>query len=176
MPQPGTGLQAPDHLTLTLDTREHLLPNLNASILDFAAFKLPVVVPQANTPKCNHVEFFSHSVATVTSYDTLRNIPIPPKATVDALRDLAPSMMRAGHESITCAHLTQRAKRTIPLFMIDFWDEVHSLHPVQQVWRRAEERLRARRRLYEKEKGGSSNAVIQQTYDLLGITSWYGLQ
>ncbi|KZV59465.1 hypothetical protein PENSPDRAFT_595407, partial [Peniophora sp. CONT] len=174
-PNSPSGQRPLDALTLPAAAREQLLPRLEVSILEFCAFKLPVIVPVVRACTRNIADFFSRSPASVTDYATLRNIPAPRKDTIDALRAAAPSMLRAGHESLVCAHLTQTVPRTVPIYMLDFWDEVDGLRRVQQVWQRAEERLRGRRRLYEKEKGGSSNAVIQQTYDMLGITPWYGL-
>ncbi|KZV59335.1 hypothetical protein PENSPDRAFT_595664, partial [Peniophora sp. CONT] len=170
-----TGQQPPDALTLPSTAREELLPKLDASVLEFCAFKFPVATPVARARTHANTDFFSRSGPTVADYVTLRNIPAPTKEVVDTVRAAAPSMLRAGYKSLVCAHLSQTVPRTIPLYMLDFWDEVHALRHIQRVWVRSEEHLRKRRRLYEKEKGGSSNAVIQHTYDMLGLTSWYGL-
>jgi hypothetical protein len=142
------------------------LPSRNISVNKFLAVSIPPCV--SATARLTRIEkYISEQPPNITHVSNLSKLLSPSAEVVKALK------RRIGSEddpisSILCPHLLTAGGARYPLWVAEFWHELHIARGIQENWRRAAHQLDARLRRTV------GNHLLQDAAGMLSHLPWTG--
>ncbi|EMD37924.1 hypothetical protein CERSUDRAFT_73706 [Gelatoporia subvermispora B] len=122
-----------------------LLPSSSASIRTLLSAKLPTIhdaLGRSSFPELH--QFFSHTSPPVPApLNYLRTFPIPGREKVKSLIDMAGTEWLDGKRSIMYPHIEMN-EELFPLWVLTYWQRVHSLQGDLLAWTQADQWLATR--------------------------------
>ena len=145
------------------DIRAEILPDKNLSVIDFLKFPLPISTCSLIT---DPQEYFSHLSPTITSIDKIKSIPTPP-ATV--LTELIRSPDVTSSQSVLCPHAVGLPGERLPIWILDYWNQVTHIRPLKVKWGTAKDNLQIQRHNTATQ---DTKSLIIQVYNMLACLAW----
>ncbi len=165
------------HETLQIpsDARNSLLPSPELDIWTFLNFPLPPVAQPGSTTQ--PTASFSLADPTLPNASSIRKLLVPTSTIVQDLYRGRLDAARQGLCSIRYVVNQSSAPVYIPLWVLTFWDEVIRLRAADGAythWKRAEEWLRARRKVWNTKKPSEVYSAVEDTYMRFSTLPWSG--
>jgi hypothetical protein len=161
-------------LEIPANVQAEAFPDATLSVLDFLQFSLPIISGAAS--RHNASEFFSNEQPTTQDIKTIQKIPIPPANTLALLVTGCKAAVLSGARSVKCPHAPSASAQSLPMWIIPYWAEILELRTTsRKAWVQAEEFIRRRKKVWKRSaEGGSTDAIMQEAYDMLSCLPWSG--
>jgi hypothetical protein len=148
---------------IPLEIQGEILPNKNLSVIDFLKSPLPAV---ARSPITNPDEYLSPLSPTITSIKEIKSIPTPPPTVLDKLIR-SPNITSS--QSVLCPHTVGLTSERLPIWILDYWNQVAHIRPVKVKWGAAEDNLQIQ--MCNKTSQDTKPLIIQ-VYNALACLAW----
>ena len=148
-------------MNIPSEIQAEILPDKNLSVIDFLKFPLPAV---SRSPITNLHAYLSPLSPTITSTNEIKNIPTPPPTVLDKLIQ-SPDV--ASSQSVLCPHAFGLTGERLPIWILDYWNQVTRIRPVKVKWGAAEDNLQIQNKTSQDTK-----SLINEVYNTLACLSW----